>query len=123
MTKSQLIKWSIARDALNFIGIGQIPVLCWLLDLPILVMHFNYAGAAALFTLLETIPIIGFFPFFTVAALCYSNHDEPEMTEEALLAPPPERVTVRRVDADSRVVTIESARALPEVDSEVTDVA
>jgi hypothetical protein len=77
MTKKQLIKWSAGRDALNFIGIGQIPGLCWLLDLPLIIMHFNYAGPAAIFTLFETIPIIGFFPFFTVAAMMYPNHDAP----------------------------------------------
>jgi hypothetical protein len=87
MTKAQLIKWSAARDALNFVGIGQLPGLCWLLDLPLIIMHFNYAGPSAIFTLLETIPIIGFFPFFTVAAMMYPNHDAPEVATARRVEP------------------------------------
>lgn len=107
MTRSQLIKWSIARDALNFIGIGQIPGLCWLLDLPLIVMHFRYAGPASLFTLLETIPVIGFVPFFTIAALCYpEDHDHGSGGQR--LMPAVERVAVRRVPQNGEFAGIES---------------
>jgi hypothetical protein len=87
MTKSHLIKWSVARDALNFMCIGQLPGLAWLLDLPLLIMHFNYAGPAAIFTILEMIPVVGFFPFFTVAAMLYPNHDEPSATTVTRIGP------------------------------------
>jgi hypothetical protein len=76
MTKSQLIKWSGIRDFLDIIVIGQIPGINWLLDLPVLIMHLNYAGPVALFTLLEAIPGLGFLPIWTIAAMSYPNHDE-----------------------------------------------
>jgi hypothetical protein len=81
MTKSQLITVSGVRDFLDFILIGQIPGLNWLLDLPVLIMHLKYAGPVALFTLLEAFPIVGFFPIWTIAAMSYKNHDKPAQPE------------------------------------------
>ena len=75
MTRKTLIYCSMARDLLNIVGIGAIPPLSWLLDLPLLVMHFNYAGPKAAFTLLELVPVVGVFPFFTVAAFNYPDRD------------------------------------------------
>ncbi len=79
----------MARDLLNIIGIGAIPPFSWLLDLPLLVMHFNYAGSKAAFTLLELIPVVGVFPFFTVAALNYPDHDASPPPPPP---PPPDRL-------------------------------
>jgi hypothetical protein len=75
MTKSQLIKWSGVRDFLDIIVIGQIPGLNWLLDLPLFIMHLNYAGPRAFFTLLEAIPGVGLIPIWTIAAMSYPNRD------------------------------------------------
>ncbi len=75
--KQRLIAWSAARDFLDIIWIGQIPVLGQALSLPIWIMHFSYAGKAALFTLLEMMPGVGLFPVFTTAACCYPDFDKP----------------------------------------------
>ena len=89
MTKKQLITWSIARDALDFVAIGQIPPFSWVLDVPLIIMHFSYAGSAALITLFELIPIVGLFPFFTVAAFSYPDNDEASEIGPVLPAEPP----------------------------------
>jgi hypothetical protein len=78
MTKSQLIKWSFGRDVLDWLGIGQVPPLSWILDVPILWKHFEYAGPAACIAALELIPVVGALPIFTVAAMLYPNKDEPD---------------------------------------------
>lgn len=83
MTKRQLIMWSIARDSLDFIGIGQIPPLSWLLDLPLIFMHFSFAGKAATIVLFELIPFVGILPLFTFAAFSYPDPDAPKPTERA----------------------------------------
>jgi hypothetical protein len=71
-----LIKWSIARDLLDLLIVGQLPGVGALLDLPLIIMHFDYAGPAAAVTLLEAIPVVGLLPIFTIMALCYPNHDD-----------------------------------------------
>ena len=94
ITKKQLIFWSIFRDALNWMLVGQIPGLCQVLDIPLLVMHYKYAGAKASFTLLELIPTAGFIPIFSIAAFCYSDAEYP--------APPPTPMSAPTCAVDTR---------------------
>lgn len=47
MTKKQLVLWSMLRDALDLVGVGQIPPFSWMLSAPIQLMHFSYAGPKA----------------------------------------------------------------------------
>lgn len=85
MTRRQLIAWSAARDALDWLVIGQVPPFNWLLDIPILCMHLKFAGPPALIGLIELVPVVGMFPFFTTAALSYP---EPEAAKEAAASTP-----------------------------------
>jgi hypothetical protein len=73
MTKKTLITCSIIRDALNWLLVGQIPGVCQLLDVPLLIMHYKYAGPQASWTLLELIPMVGLIPIFTIAACNYPD--------------------------------------------------
>jgi hypothetical protein len=73
MTKRQLIFWSLLRDVLDVVGIGQIPGLNWVLNVPLIIMHFHFAGMRAWLTLFENIPVVETLPFFTVAALSYPD--------------------------------------------------
>lgn len=75
MTKKTLIAVSAARDALDFVMIGQLPGLNWLLNIPVIYLHYRYAGPLALLTLFENVPGIETLPGFTVAAISYPNRD------------------------------------------------
>ena len=87
MTKAQLIKWSAARDMLDLFIIGQIPPFNWLLDIPLFIMHFAYAGPMALVGLLELIPVVGMFPFFSTLAALYPKQEEAPAAEPTNVAP------------------------------------
>jgi hypothetical protein len=75
MTKGDLIKISMVADFLDFVVVGQIPVLSWVIDIPVIIMHVIYAGPSGLSTLLELVPIVGILPVFTIAAAGYKNRD------------------------------------------------
>ena len=68
MNRGQLIMWSVIADVLDIVVIGQTPI-GWVIDLPLIVMHFVAYGPAAILNLLELIPGIGFIPVFTIMAL------------------------------------------------------
>jgi hypothetical protein len=70
MTKSGLIKLSVAGDV-----IGLIPGLGYIAGIPLMVIHFNYAGKRALMCLLEALPMVGCLPIFTIAACTYPDND------------------------------------------------
>ncbi|MBL9118516.1 MAG: hypothetical protein JNL80_01220 [Phycisphaerae bacterium] len=74
MTKSQLILLSAVRDVLDFTPIGHIPVLDQLLDIPVIVAHFRYAGPRAFVVIPELMPLIGILPLYTLVALFYPAH-------------------------------------------------
>lgn len=76
MTKATLVQVSIVGDVLGFI-----PVVGWVLSIPLLILHFNYAGARALICLLEALPMVGMLPVFTGAALTYPDTDVPDQIE------------------------------------------
>jgi hypothetical protein len=73
MTRTQLIAISVLRDALDFVVIGQIPGLNWVLNIPVIIMHCRFAGPRALITLIENVPGIETLPCFTAAALSYPD--------------------------------------------------
>lgn len=75
MTKGDLVKLSLLADVLDLVVVGQIPVLSWVIDIPIIALHVAYAGVAGLTTLLELIPFVGIVPFFTIAAFMYDAND------------------------------------------------
>lgn len=68
-----LLAASIAADILDFAGIGQIPGLGHLLDVPIFILHFLAGGPKALPVLLELIPFVGVLPIFTYFAWRYDQ--------------------------------------------------
>lgn len=90
MTKKELVIWSILRDLLDLVGIGQIPPFNWMLSAPVQLMHFSYAGAKATTCLLEMIPLVGVLPIFTIAALSYPSKEsgggEPPPGSEGVAA-------------------------------------
>lgn len=73
MTKTQLIAISAIRDLLDFVVIGQIPGLNWILNAPVIWLHYRFAGPRALITLFENVPGIETLPCFTVAAISYPD--------------------------------------------------
>ena len=73
MTKGNLVKISMVADFLDFVVVGQIPVLSWVIDLPVIIMHVAYAGPAGLTTLIELVPFVGILPMFTLAAAYYED--------------------------------------------------
>lgn len=75
MTKGGLIAVSVVRDLLDFTPFGHIPVVDQLLDLPVIYLHYRYAGPKALVGLPEIVPFIGFLPIFTVLAISYGDAD------------------------------------------------
>lgn len=81
MTKSQLIAWSAARDVLDLTPVGHIPLLDQLLDIPIIAMHFRYAGPRAFAVIPELVPLVGVLPVFTIMALMYPANPQNEGTE------------------------------------------
>jgi bacteriorhodopsin len=66
---------SLVADALGILVIGQIPVLSWVIDIPVIIMHLAYAGPVGLGTLLELVPVVGILPVFTLAAAGYEKHE------------------------------------------------
>ena len=85
MTKSQLIAWSVARDVLDLTPIGHIPLIDQLLDMPIIAMHFKYAGPRAFAVLPELVPFVGVLPVFTIMALMYPANPQRELAASATL--------------------------------------
>ena len=73
MTRTQLVAISVIRDALDFVVIGQIPGLNWILNIPVIILHYRFAGPRALITLFENVPGIETLPCFTAAALAYPD--------------------------------------------------
>lgn len=73
MTKAQLIAISAIRDLLDVLIIGQLPVLNWCLNAPVIFFHYRFAGPRALFTLLENLPGVETLPCFTAMALAYPD--------------------------------------------------
>jgi hypothetical protein len=94
MTKSQLIAWSAVRDALDLTPVGHIPLLDQLLDMPIIVMHFKYAGPKAFAVLPELVPFVGVLPVFTIMALMYPANPQRELAAGT---------TLQRVSAPSQL--------------------
>jgi hypothetical protein len=67
--------FSLIADVLDFFVAGQIPILSWVIDIPVLIMHVAFAGAKGFFTLLEMIPVVGTVPLFTASALLQTPKD------------------------------------------------
>ncbi|MDB6025858.1 MAG: hypothetical protein JWM68_2081 [Verrucomicrobiales bacterium] len=71
MTKKTLLKISAAADALDLVT-GWIPGPWTLIvDVPVFICHFLYAGPRALWVLTDNIPIVGILPIYTIAAMAY----------------------------------------------------
>jgi len=72
MTKSTVIAVSVVRDFLDLFI--HIPGIDQLLDIPVLYVHFRYAGPRALVALPELIPFVGVVPLYTLLAISYPSH-------------------------------------------------
>jgi hypothetical protein len=73
ITRKQLIIASMIADALDLLMIGQIPVVGWFIQVPVLAMHVAYAGNVGWAMLLELVPVAGTLPMFTIAAMSYTE--------------------------------------------------
>ena len=71
MDRKTLIIFSIIADVLDLLVIGQIPVLSWVIDIPLIIMHVSFAGMAGFWTVVELVPVAGLLPLFTVAAFAH----------------------------------------------------
>lgn len=69
MDRTTLIIWSLIADILDFIAIGQAPVLSWIIDVPVIIMHVSFGGLKGLATMLELVPVVGTIPLFTISAI------------------------------------------------------
>lgn len=69
MDRSQLIIFSLIGDVLDFLVIGQAPIISWVIDIPVVLMHVYFAGPKGFFTIVELIPVVGTLPVFTASAL------------------------------------------------------
>ncbi len=84
ISRKLLIAVSAIGDGLDFLGFGAFPFF-WsvVIDAPITILHFLYAGPRALVVLAEYIPMVGFLPIYTIAALAYdkpANKSRPPET-------------------------------------------
>ena len=75
MKKSTLIWLSLAADILDIMVVGQVPVVSWFIDIPVISCQVLYAGPAGFLTMVELVPVVGTIPLFTAAALMHENHD------------------------------------------------
>jgi uncharacterized membrane-anchored protein YitT (DUF2179 family) len=106
VTKTQLIAVSAIRDLLDFVVVGQIPGLNWILNLPVIWLHYRFAGPRALVTLFENVPGIETLPCFTVAAISYPDH-------RATADPDGERRTNSKV-IDAQVIDARTITSAPD---------
>ena len=81
MTKSTLIKLSLIGDAL-----GLVPVLGTIISIPLLIVHYSYAGPRALWCLIEMLPMVGFLPIFSIAAAMYPDNEQVVAASEAQMS-------------------------------------
>lgn len=96
ITKKSLILVSGAADALDVLLIAGLAPGPWsiIVDAPATICHFLYAGPWAITVLSEYIPIIGFFPIYTIAACMYPNKHKqakPANTFNVTTPPPSPR--------------------------------
>jgi hypothetical protein len=69
VNRTALVIFSLIADVLDFFIAGQIPLLSWIIDIPVLIMHVVFAGAKGLLLMFEMIPVVGTIPLFTAMAL------------------------------------------------------
>lgn len=78
ISRKTLLVVSGIADALDFLGFGAFPFFwTFVIDIPITIIHFCYAGPRALVVLAEYIPFVGFVPIYTLAALFYDKQQKP----------------------------------------------
>lgn len=77
VSRKTLLTVSAIADALDLLGFGLLPgPWSLLIDLPVTVIHFLYAGPKAFVVLAEYIPGVGFLPCYTMAAWFYAKHED-----------------------------------------------
>lgn len=87
------------------------------IDVPITILHFMFAGPIALVTFTEYIPLLGLLPLYTVAAFVYLGLEKKS-------APPPQPVpqTASEPEYPKNVTPPPPARALFPPNTVITDV-
>lgn len=90
ISRKALIAVSCVADALDFLGFGAFPFFwTFVIDVPVTVIHFLYAGPRAFVVLAEYIPFVGFVPIYTIAALCYDKKSAtPTVVDTSQTRPP-----------------------------------
>lgn len=75
VNRTTLIICSLIADALDFFVAGQIPILSWIIDIPVIIMHVVFAGAKGFLMIFELIPIVGTIPLFTAMSFLQKPKD------------------------------------------------
>jgi hypothetical protein len=107
ISKKTLLTVSIIADAVDVLLLAGISPGPWsiITEGPVTVMHFMYAGPRAIAVLTEFIPIAGFLPIYTIAALLYPNpNKQPKVIDVRTVPPPMHRPPV--VPTDLPVITL-----------------
>lgn len=99
VSRKTLLTISAIADALDFAG-GGILVGPWslIIDVPVTILHFLYAGPRAAIVLAEYIPLVGLVPFYSIAAASYDKAPKPPPVVDAeIVTEPPPSPTKRLV--------------------------
>lgn len=75
MNRTALVIFSLIADVLDFFVAGQVPLLSWIIDIPVIIMHVAFAGWKGIFTVFELIAVVGTIPLFTASALLQKPKD------------------------------------------------
>jgi hypothetical protein len=90
ISKKTLLTWSIIADAVDVLFLVGISPGPWSIvtEGPVMVMHFMYAGPRAAAVLTEFVPLAGFLPIYTIAALLYPDPNKAARVVTVSSAPP-----------------------------------
>ncbi len=76
MSKTTLVIISALRDVLDLLIVGQIPVLNIIVNVPVMIAHYWYAGPVSLLSLIENVTGVETLPCFTALALAYPSKNQ-----------------------------------------------
>jgi hypothetical protein len=106
MTKKTLLTISAVADSIDLVT-GWVPGP-WsiIVDVPVTIAHFLYAGPRAFIVLLEYAPVVGVLPIYTIAAMSYdkSSDETPQ---------PPQPLDATIIEAEIIPPRRQALKALP----------
>lgn len=112
MTKKTLLIISGIADSVDLVT-GWIPgPWSFIVDVPVTIAHFVYAGPKAFVVLLEYVPVVGVAPIYTLAAMSYPDKDS---VGTRVTVPPPLSHDGAVIDVEIIPTRANSTRTLPPV--------